>query len=385
MSDRLKLGPVGALALLCVATLTTLTGFAIAPALPEIAARSGMQTNASWLITLPALGVVLFAPLAADLTGRAGARRSLQVGLILYGFLGMVGAFLHQMDGLMLDRFLLGGAAALVLTSSTTLITRIFSGEMRLRMFIRQGMAIGLGSILILAIGGYIATIGWRLPYSLYLISWIFLILVTLSVPDPGKPRPLSEPVPDSSSFQRITDICFAGCASQVLFFTGIIALPKFLVSQNLSAADCGYYLAFMAVIAVLVAGVTPRILALTGERHTILLAFAAYCVAHIIFSTASALPVLIIAGMLMGIGFGLTMPLTVTTVLARSAPAQRGRFLTALTVAVFLGQFLSSFLDRFSPSLRDTFHLASLFAVVAFAAFWGLSSWVAASEPKKL
>lgn len=383
--SEMKLSPTGAFALLCVATLTIMVGCAIAPALPEIAAQVGMAHNASWLITLPSLGVVLFGPLAGDLIDRFGARKSLQVGLVLYGFLGIIGAFIPRMGALLLDRFLLGGATAAVMAAGTTLISQFYDGDARLKMIAKQGMAIELGGVIFLAIGGYIATIGWRLPFALYIFGWIFLMLVTVAIPEPGKEKPLANPVPDNGGLMGVSDIYFAACASQVLFFTGVITLPKFLVSLSLNAAECGYFLAFMSVIAVLVAGVMPKVQAMLGQRNTILTAFGAYCVAHIIFATSSALPVLIIAGILMGIGFGLTIPLANFVVIERSSPAQRGRFLAILSVAIFLGQFLSSFLDRFSPGMRGNFHLASLLAVAAFVIYWALSSWVSAREPGRL
>lgn len=52
------------------------------------------------------------------------------------------------------------------------------------------------------------------------------------------------------------------------------------------------------------------------------------------------------IAGTLLGIGFGLTIPLVNHMTVEHSSYAQRGKNLAYLSVAIFLGQFLSSFVN---------------------------------------
>lgn len=81
----------GAITLLLIATLTIMVGSAVVPSLPDLAVRSGFGDQASWLITLPSLGVLLFGPLAGWLIDRRGARDTLFPGLVLYGWLNRPG------------------------------------------------------------------------------------------------------------------------------------------------------------------------------------------------------------------------------------------------------------------------------------------------------
>ena len=140
-----SLSALGSHTLLAVATLTIMVGCVIVPGLPAVAAQLGVGSGGSWLVTLPALGVVLFGPAAARLMERAGLRRALMLGLFLYGLLGAAGPYLRGAWLIYADRLLLGGATALVMAAGTGLISTFYTGRARLAMIARQGMAIELG------------------------------------------------------------------------------------------------------------------------------------------------------------------------------------------------------------------------------------------------
>ncbi|WP_423416334.1 hypothetical protein RLW55_09890 [Hyphomicrobium sp. B1] len=75
------------------------------------------------------------------------------------------------------------------------------------------------------------------------------------------------------------------------------------------------------------------------------------------------------IAGTLLGIGFGLTIPLVNHMTVEHSSYARRGQNLAYLSVAIFLGQFLSSFVDVVVGSAATAFLLASGAAFAAAVA----------------
>lgn len=364
MAGKPSLTQWGTTALLCVATLTIMVGSAIAPALPRIAGHVGMAENASWLITLPSLGVVVFGPLGGRMIDRMGGRNAVMLGLLLYGFLGVIGAVITSVPLLLVDRFLLGGATALVMAGGTVLISEFFVGGERLRMIARQWMAIELGGVVFLSAAGLMAEISWRLPFGLYLLAWLFCILVAVSIPDQA-PAAEDDAVAQDDGVNWVGDIYFAAALSLILFFAGFITLPGLLADMGASEAVTGYYLAFVSLVAVCAAALMPRVQSLAGTRAVFLVAFVCYAVAHTIYLSGPSLPALIFAGFMMGGAFGFSIPLANHEVVERSPRAVRGRNLAYLSSAVFLGQFLSSFLELFSPERAVTFGSAAGLAVI--------------------
>jgi len=132
---------------------------------------------------LPSLGVVVFAPLIGRLINKLGTLKLLSLGLIPYGILGIIGAFISNDYLLILDRFLLGAATVAIQVSVTVYIAEFFTGEARMKMIAWQGMAIELGGIIFLAIGGVLGQMNWQFPFYIYGIALVCLLLVLKTLP----------------------------------------------------------------------------------------------------------------------------------------------------------------------------------------------------------
>lgn len=366
-----QLGKMGALTLLCVASLTIMVGCVLAPGLPTIAAGLGVPDGASWLITLPSLGVVLFAPLAGRLIDRLGARRALCLGLFLYGLLGFCGQFLHGALPVFTDRILLGGVTAVVMSAGTALISEFYQGVARLAMIARQGMAIELGGVMFLAAGGLLATRTWQGPFTLYMMSWIFLAMVWWLVPATHAPVAGDDTVmTPASATQHINDVYFTAALSMVAFFVGIIVLPLQLHAIGISEAGTGYFLAMISLVAVAAAAAMPAVVRRLHQHGTLALAFVLYTGAHVLFAAASGLPAYLAGAVLMGCGFGLSIPLVNHMTVECSHPRWRARNLAYLSMALFLGQFVTSFLTLIPGAAANVFACTAGLAILSAGVF---------------
>jgi MFS family permease len=370
MSSNTLTNP-GTTALLAVATLTIMVGSAIAPALPQIATALGMGRSASWLITLPSLGVIVFGPLAGRMITRQGARPALILGLALYGGFGILGTVPLSLPIVLLDRLLLGGATALIMSSGTALISEFFQGDARLTMIARQGMAIELGGVVFLSIGGVLAGFGWRFPFALYLAAWLMLPMIVLFVPRTAVP---DLDIPSGSAFRQVGDIYVAATLSMVLFFVTVIALPRHLADQGFGEAAAGLYLAGISLIAVVAAGSMPRMRRMLGAQMTFLTAFGFYAAGYLIYAAGAGMAGLLVAAALMGAGFGFSIPLANHEVVERSTRSDRGRNLAWLSVTIFLGQFLSSFVELVSADGHSVFVVAFILSLAAAVVFVAIS-----------
>lgn len=342
-----KLNKLAAFTLLAVACLTIMVGCVIVPGLTEIAEQMGIPSAASWLVTIPSLGVVIFGPLAGRLIDRTGAYRALTWGLFMYGLLGSGGVLLHGLAPVMVDRLLLGGATAVVMSAGTGLISAFYSGHARLKMIASQGMSIELGGVVFLFIGGLLATLGWRWPFVLYLAAWLLLAMQIMFVPRPDLIDQTESHQQDGAVEKRgaLKPVYFAAVFSMISFFTGVIIIPQHFHAMGVGAAKTGYFLSFISLIAVFAAAIMPKVVSRIREYGTLYMAFGCYIAAHLLFSMASGLLLFIVGGVLMGCGFGLSVPLVNHMTVEQSHARVRGRNLAYLSMAIFSGQFLSSFM----------------------------------------
>lgn len=372
------IGKAGTFALMAVACLTIMVGCVIVPGLPAISQGLGVPKAAGWLVTLPSLGVVLFGAPVGPLMKRIGAYRVLVSGLAIYGALGVVGMWLTNPVVLFADRLLLGGATAMVMASGTALISEFHEGDARLKMIALQGMSIELGGVIFLAIGGILARLGWQFPFLLYLAAWLFLALVLAFVPRRA-PAPANaheaanDDEKDTAGQKRdqVMDIFFAACLSMILFFTAVIMMPRRLDGMGLTADETGYFMSFISLVAVGAASQMPRVQRRFGSAVTLAIAFAGYGISHALYTTGD-LPLMLVGAISMGIGFGLSVPLVNHMAVERSSAATRHRNVAMLSVAIFLGQFLSSFMSLLPGDGTTAFEAAAGISAVLALLFAG-------------
>ena len=358
------LSTLGSFTLLCISSLTIMVGSIVAPGLPSISLHLGMTNYASLLITLPSLGVIIFAPFAGRLIDKYGAYYCTSTALFLYGALGISGQWLYGPEMVFINRILLGAVTALTMAGSTTLISQFYFGHKRLSMIAKQGMAIELGGVIFLFFGGLLALNSWNQPFLLYAMAWAFLGMMLLLVPnkypsDPETTNHTSTTVAQTS----LVPIFITSCIAMTLFFSGFVVLPITMEHSGYTEDKIGLFLAFVSLIAVTTAHFLPKIYLRCKDKGTLSIAFSFYSLSHCAYYFSESPYILILGGIFSGIGFGLSIPLLNHITVEKSTPNNRGKNLSYFAMAVFLGQFLTSFIELFPGNIQ------SVFAVVSIAA----------------
>lgn len=373
-SESRPVSVAGSLTLLLVACLTIMVGCAIVPGLPSIAPALGLPDDGAWLVTLPSLGVVLFGSAAGRAIAKVGAHRALCYGLVAYAALGFGAVLLRGPVAVFSDRILLGGATAIVMAAGTTLISEFFTGQARMVMIARQGMAIELGGVVFLMLGGTLTHLGWAAPFALYLVALLVLMMVVMFIPRQHQVHRECIPPREHIGVGNVKPALAVGLLSMLCFFTAVIALPVRLASgigeYAFSESEVGYFLSFVSLVAVFIAGTMPLVVEKIGEARTLATAFAAYSIAHMCFAFAGTLSILFAGALFLGCGFGLSVPLANHITIERSSAASRGQNLAYLSVAIFSGQFASSVMELFPSGSWTKFGMAAIIAGAASIAF---------------
>jgi MFS family permease len=121
------------LTLLAASSLTVMSGATVSPSLPGLQESFSQVESVEILVrlvlTMPALFIAIFAPLAGSLVDRVGRKQVLLFSVILYGIAGGSGLVLDSLYAILAGRALLGVAVAGVMTSATALIADYYSGQ----------------------------------------------------------------------------------------------------------------------------------------------------------------------------------------------------------------------------------------------------------------
>ena len=387
MNEQVSLKAAGLVGIMLASSLTIMVGCALVPALPEIGAHFQVGNYAGWLVTMPALGVVLGAVPCSRVLNKIGAYKTCAAGLILYGLLGIGGFVMPGAISEFADRFLLGIATALVMTSSTALISMFYQGKKQLKMLAVQGMTIELGGVVFLSIGGRLAEISWHMPYFIYSVAFAALLLLLFFVPciteshigeaEHGNADARGS---EETGIRHIAPVVLLAFLGMLVFFTAIVSLPTYLQEvKGYSTTFTGHYLAMISLVAVVFAGVMPKMVETISAKWTLAAAFACYAVAQSVLHAGSTTVSLYVAAVIMGIGFGFSTPLINSLTVERSTAANKARNLSFYSMCTFLGQFVSAF---FSSTAGSHAFLAA--AVLAAATCIGIAVLFRQEQEKK-
>lgn len=382
------------LTLLVVSSLIAMSNATIAPSLPVMQEHFRDVENADYLVrlvlTVPSLCVAIAAPIAGLLVDRVGRKPLLAFGLLLYGLAGSSGLWLNSVGLILVGRALLGLSVAGISIAATTLIADYYSGSVRTQFLGWQSAAMALGGVVFLSVGGIFADIGWRMPFSIYLVALLLLPLVLLFLPEPNRN-------PQPSTLQSKTDIDPAnlpmglvvftyGIAliSQAAFYMIPVQLPFYLRDlTNASPSQSGLAIALTSLFAGVSSIAYQRLKARLSFVSIYEIAFLNMGVGYGLISLAQGYPIVLLGLAIAGFGLGLLMPNMNLCLTSISPSNLRGRVVGGLTTSFFLGQFLSPLLSQPLSEvvgLAVTYRLAGVVLIIL-----GLATFVVMSRHRRI
>ena len=190
------------------------------------------------VLTMPAIWVLLFSPVAGWLADRIGRRKLLLAAMVAYAFVGTAPALLDNLYLIILSRAAVGICESIVVTVSTTMISDYFTGRTRERWLASQTAVASLSALGIIFLGGELGSAyGWRGPFYLYLYSLPLAAAVYVLIWEPAAP-------PDGGAranggeeryvrfpWARILGICGLTLLASISFYTVITKNAEALVA----------------------------------------------------------------------------------------------------------------------------------------------------------
>jgi MFS family permease len=181
------------------------------------------------ILTMPAIWVLLFSPVAGLLADRFGRRNLLVASMIVYAFVGVAPVFLDDMYAIIVSRVAVGICESIIMTVSTTLISDYFKGRARERWLASQTAVASVSALGIIYLGGHFgAAYGWRGPFYLYIYSLPLALCVLAWIWEPSAAEPQSEESAaqdvryEKFPWARILGICCITLLASISFYTVI-------------------------------------------------------------------------------------------------------------------------------------------------------------------
>jgi len=332
------------ISLLLVATLGVMSGITIVSALPLISHTFSNIPHIEFLsklmLTIPSIVIAVFAPFLGHLVDKWGRLKPLYLGILLFVLGGSSGLYLDNFYFILAGRALLGVAVALIMTSSTALIGDYFSGEARHKFMSVQGMAVAIGGISFISLGGFLAQVHWSYPFAIYLLPLLFFPFLVKSLYEPKMHKTVAGEIEIKSSLIPVYITAFL---AMVLFYMMPTQLPYFIVNTlHEEPRTIGFVIATAMIFNALTSMQYAKIKARLSYLQIYVVTFVLFGLGLLIMSQASSIVQLFYSTLFMGMAFGLLLVNTNAWFLSEVPASKRGKASGILASSFFFGQFSS-------------------------------------------
>ena len=344
------------------------------PGLPALYADFAHVANAELLsrlvLTMPMLFVAVAGPFVGIVIDRYGRRNTLIVSTLGFGLSGMSAMVLESLVAIIVGRAFLGIFLVGVLTSVTALIGDYYSGEQRNRVAGWQGAFISFGTLIFTVLGGLLAEIHWRAGFALFAFSFVLIVPMLLSLYEPLRSAPIEtnkpeEPPPGRREWIVIGWVYILTFVTMIALFMIPSQTPFFLVDIGVSnPARAGLAIGIFSLSSGFASLAFPWLRRRFSVATIFAMIFIDVAIGFILIGTATDFSEVLVAMAVGGFSMGAFFPNANMAVLSRTTSAVRGRALSGLTAAFFLGQFASPF---YSLPLAEWTSLGKTFVISGY------------------
>ena len=345
-----------------VSALTSLPGLAVSPILGELSTifPHATELDIQMLTSLPSLLIIPFVLLAGKLAEKRDFIRLLRVGLWLFAASGVLYLFSSRMWQLMAVSALLGIGAGLIIPLSTGLISRYFTGEDRVRQFGYSSAITNMTLVVATAVTGYLAEVHWRLPFAVYLLPLISLVLsaylkkdaasVTIKQAAAIIPPIQSTPVISGKYGIHIRHLV------QLMLFYGLVTyvvlavtfnLPFLMEAHHFSSGNSGLMISLFFLAIMAPGFMLDSLVKLLGNK-TKLYSLLAIAIGLLLIWISPTEWLIVPGCILVGLGYGIIQPLIYDKTVDTAIPQKTTLALAFVMVMNYLAILLSPFITDF-------------------------------------
>ncbi|MDK2766577.1 MAG: MFS transporter [Sphingomonas sp.] len=329
--------------LMLTAVMPTMAIIALVPVLPlllrEFAGVPGAAVLVPMALTIPALCVALFSPVAGWLSDKLGRKRLLIAALVGYAGFGLLPLLLHDLRLILAARVALGVTEAIIMTVATALVGDYFTGERRERWVSIQIATASVSAIVLIAAGGALGeALGSRGPFWLYLLALPVALAAAMILFEPTKASAAAA----TGKAQGIALLVAITFGIGMLFYTLIVQLGPVIEATGVtSPATIG--LAGAAANLGVMAGsmLFGRLKGWSGET-LLSIGLPLVALGYVGVGLSGSFYITAACAVVISIGNGLMLPTMLAWVLRRLPPETRGRGTGVWTGSFFLAQFIA-------------------------------------------
>jgi predicted MFS family arabinose efflux permease len=285
---------------------------------------------------------MLVGPWIGKQTGRTDQRLGFVIALCAMATFGVLGGLANGFGWLIATRIGLGVATAATLCFATAAIATLFQGPTRGLVISRQAAVNTFGGVVFVLLGGLLSQLGWRFPFSLYLLTLpVAYFASTLEWQPPTETDDQTDQQ-DTNLLSSIQIPLLTIGMAMTAFYLIPTQVP-FLTILVDNAALSGLAIACATLFSGIVSLNIGRLVEASGATAIIVAAVFMGALGLVELGLASSVFAVLLAAILVGMAFGAVLPLTVKQIMANGTPKTANIIAGYIASALYAGQVAAS------------------------------------------
>lgn len=364
------------IALFSIAATTVLGNTIIAPSLPAlqnhfIYVGTSIETLSKLILTMPALILVFFSPIAGMAYERYPRLPIVFMALVLWSLAGSIGFFLNNVYLLLISRAILGIGAAFLMTGVGVLIGDYYTGRRREKALAFQTFFMAFGGAVFLILGGFLANLDWRYPFLVYLLGFVILFFATTQLFEPIKTIQASQnKTSQGFKIKKFILIYLLAFFSMACFYIAPTQLPFFMVHNlGVKQSSIGVCMAILSVAMAFGSLFYQNMRKIFSIQEVFFISFALVgsgfgimCIFHTLISV-------IIGFIFMGLALGFFTINNSSWLFSLADDKERPRAYGFLASCMFMGQFASPLISQTLVHHMDIVKMLGAVALTCYCA----------------
>ena len=301
---------------------------------PQVS-RAAVET----LSTIPNIGIVVGLIISPFLIKLIGTKPTVITGLAIALLAGTYPMYAASYTPILISRFLLGAGIGLFNSLAVSLLSKFYQGNELSTMLGFQNSMGSVGAAVFSFCVGLLAVLGWHATFAIYLVALPVMLLFgfVVSLPNEKSNETGTEnsPVKEENKINgSVVEISLIMFFMYVFFMPMTFKLPQLATTQKIANVS---QIAFVSSVATLVGipvGMCYGYLKKKLQDLILPIGLLLQVVGLLALAYASNLPVLVIAVIVLGTGFGLSVPY-IFNWLDEAAPRNSVNFATTITLVL--------------------------------------------------
>lgn len=295
--------------------------------------RAAVET----LSTIPNIGIVVGLILSPFLIKLLGTKPTVITGLVIALLAGTYPMYANSYPLILTSRFLLGTGIGLFNSLAVSLLSKFYAGDELATMLGFQNSMGSVGAAFFSFCVGLLAVNGWHATFAIYLAALPILLIFSLVVKLPNQKQNMSsdeQPVTkeENKVNASVIEIAIIMFLMYVFFMPMTFKLPQLATSQKIANVS---QIAFVSSVTTLIGIPVGMCYGLLKKKlHDLILPIGLFLQVAGLLAIAYAinLPMLFVAVIILGAGFGLSVPY-IFNWLDEAAPKNSVNFATTITL----------------------------------------------------